>query len=75
MRDLSEILALRGIEVSYDTVRDWKTKLLPIMDGEIRKPGHGMRRGSRASRQVDRTSLKSVATGPTCIGRLTGTAA
>jgi putative transposase len=31
LRDLSEILLLRGIEVSHEAIRDWETKLLPIM--------------------------------------------
>ena len=29
LRDLSEILALRGIEVSHEAVRDWETKQGP----------------------------------------------
>jgi putative transposase len=31
LRDMSEILLLRGIGVSHEAVRDWETKLLPIM--------------------------------------------
>ena len=27
LRDLSEILLLRGIEVSHEAIRDWETKL------------------------------------------------
>ena len=49
LRDLSEILALRGIEVSHEAVRDWETKLLPVMGDELRKRRHGIRRGSGAS--------------------------
>ena len=30
LRDLSEILLLRGIEVSHEAIRDWETKLLPV---------------------------------------------
>ena len=52
MRDLSEILALRGIEVSYETVRDWEAKLLPIMGNELRKRRYG------TSWYVDETYLK-----------------
>ena len=37
LRDLSEILLLRGIEVSHEAVRDWENKLLAIMGEELRK--------------------------------------
>ena len=57
MRDLSEILALRGIEVSHEAVRDWETKLLPLMGDELRRR-HGMRRGSETSWHIDETYLK-----------------
>jgi hypothetical protein len=33
LRDLSEIIALRGIEVSHEAIRDWKAMLLPVMGG------------------------------------------
>ena len=36
LRDLSEILALRGVEVSHEAVRDWETKLLSVMGDELR---------------------------------------
>src|SRR6195952_6103437 len=49
LRDLSEIMALRGIEVSYEAVRDWETKLLPIMGEELLKRRRGTRRGSGKS--------------------------
>ena len=49
LRDLSEILALRGIEVRHETVRDWEAKLLPIMGDELRKRRRGTRRGPGAS--------------------------
>jgi putative transposase len=58
LRDLSEILLLRGIEVSHETVRDWETKLLPVMGEELRKCRHGRRRGSGVSWYVDETYLK-----------------
>ena len=37
LRDLSEIMALRRIAVSHEAVRDWGTKLLPIMGDQLRK--------------------------------------
>jgi putative transposase len=58
LRDLSEILLLRGIEVSHEAVRDWETKLLPIMGEELRQRRHGKRRGPGASWYVDETYLK-----------------
>jgi putative transposase len=58
LRDLSEILLLRGIEVSHETIRDWETKLLPVMGEALRKRRHGMRRGPAVSWYVDETYLK-----------------
>ncbi|MGI4797023.1 MAG: IS6 family transposase [Janthinobacterium lividum] len=58
LRDLSEIMALRGIEVSHEAVRDWEAKLLPVMGNELRKRRHGTRRCSGASWFVDETYLK-----------------
>jgi transposase-like protein len=58
LRDLSELLLLRGIEVSHETVREWETKLLPVMGDALRKRRHGTRRGSGASWYVDETYLK-----------------
>ena len=58
LRNLSEIMALRGIEVSYEAVRDWEAKLLPVMGDELRKRRFGKRRVSRASWYVDETNLK-----------------
>ena len=58
LRDLSEIMVLRGIEVSHEAVRDWETKLLPIMGDALRKRRHGTQRGSGVSWHVDETYLK-----------------
>ena len=58
LRDLSEIMALRGIEVSHEAVRDWETKLLPVMGDALRKRRHGTRRGCGNSWYVDETYLK-----------------
>ena len=49
LRDLREIMALRGIEVSHEAVRDWETKLLPIMGDALRKHRHGTRPSPGAS--------------------------
>ena len=58
LRDLSEIMALRGIQVSDEAVRDWEAKLLPVMGDELRKRRHGWRRGFSARWHVDETYLK-----------------
>ena len=58
LRDLSEILALRGIEVSHEAIRDWETKLLPVMGDALRKRQHGMRRGHSVGWNVNETYLK-----------------
>jgi putative transposase len=49
LRDLSEILLLRCIEVSHEAVRDRETKLLPVMGEKLRKRRHGKRRGPGVS--------------------------
>jgi putative transposase len=36
LRDLSEILLLRGFIVSHESIRDWEAKLLPIMGDALR---------------------------------------
>ncbi|WP_284945153.1 IS6 family transposase [Acidisoma cladoniae] len=58
LRDLSEIMALRGIEISHETVRDWEVKLLPIMGDALRKRRHGTGRAAGVSWYVDETYLK-----------------
>ena len=44
--------------MSHEAVRDWETKLLPIMGNELRKRRHGKRRGPGVSWYVDETYLK-----------------
>jgi putative transposase len=53
LRDLSEILLLRGYTVSYETVRVWEAKLLPVMGDALRKRRHGTGRRSGRSWSVD----------------------
>jgi putative transposase len=43
LRDLSEIAALRGIEVSHETTRDWEANLLPVVGDALRKRPRGTR--------------------------------
>ena len=49
LRDLSEIMALRGIEVSHEAVRDWEAKLLPVTGDALRQRRFAKRRVSGAS--------------------------
>ena len=61
LRDLSEILALTGIEVSHDRTakqidgRDWEAELLSVMGDKLRKRRHGSRPGFNTSWHVDET--------------------
>ena len=58
LRDLSEILLLRGFTVSHECVRQWEAKLLPVMSEALRKRRHGIGRGSGQSWYVDETYLE-----------------
>ncbi len=58
LRDLSEIMALRGLEVSHEAVRDWEAKLLPVISDALRKRRHGRRRGCGTRWYVDEIYLK-----------------
>ena len=49
LRDLSEIMLLRGFTVSYECIRQWEAKLLPVMGNALRKRRHGTRRSSGQS--------------------------
>jgi len=49
LRDLSEILLLRGFTVSHECVRQWEAKLLPVMGEALRKRRHGTGRRSGQS--------------------------
>ena len=76
LRDLSEILLLRGSTVSHETIRDWKAKLLLIMGDALRKRRHGGMEcvdvPARAGMSMRRTS-RSKAAGAISTGRSTGT--
>ena len=37
LRDLSEIMLLRGFTVSHECIRRWEVKLLPVMGDALRK--------------------------------------
>ena len=57
-RDLSEIMLLRGFTVSYESIRRWEAKLLPVMGEALRKRRHGTGRKSGQSWYTDETYLK-----------------
>jgi hypothetical protein len=58
LRDLSEIMALRAIEISHEAVQDWEAKLVPVVGDALRKRRHGTRRGAGVSWYIDETYLK-----------------
>ena len=41
LRDLSEIMLLRGFTVSHECIRQWEAKLLPVMGEALRMRRHG----------------------------------
>jgi putative transposase len=57
LRDLPEMFLLRGIEFTYEAVRDWEAKLTPsLIDSLRRRRGGGSR--VRLSWYVDETYIK-----------------
>jgi putative transposase len=57
LRDLSEIMLLRGFTVSHECIRQWEAKLLPVMGEALRKRRHGTGRRSGESWYADETYL------------------
>ena len=55
LRDLQEMFLIRGIEFSYEAVRDWETKLTPSLIDSLRR-----RRKGRIGKSwyVDETYIK-----------------
>ena len=58
LRDLSEIMLLRGFTVSHEAIRRWEAKLLPVMGEALRERRHGIGRSSGQSWYADETYLK-----------------
>src|SRR6202161_2527011 len=57
LRDLPEMFLIRGIEFTYEAVRDWEAKLTPsLIDSLRRRRGGGSR--VRLSWYVDETYIK-----------------
>ena len=72
LRDLPEMFLLRGIEFTYEAVRDWEAKLTPSLIDNLRRRGGGA--GSAARGTSMRPTSKSMADGAICTGRLTALA-
>jgi transposase-like protein len=58
LRDLSEIMLLRGFTVGHESIRRFEAKLLPAMGEALRKRRHGIGRSSGRSWYADETYLK-----------------
>ena len=69
LRDLSEIILLRGFTVSHESIRRWEAKLLPVMGEVLRKRRHGIGRLWSELVTLTRLTSRSMAAGATCIGR------
>ena len=73
LRDLPEMFLLRGIEFTYEAVRDWEAKLTPLLiDNLRRRRGGGS--GSAARGTPMKLTSKSMAAGAISTGRLTAPA-
>jgi transposase-like protein len=58
LRDLSEIMLLRGFAISHESIRRWEAKLLPVMGEALRKRRYGIERRAGQSWYADETYLK-----------------
>ena len=41
LRDLSELLTNEGITISYETVRDWEAKFVPVIEADLKEQRKG----------------------------------
>ena len=57
-RDVEDLLAERGLDVSYETVRRWVSKFGPMFAQELRADARAQRRGGISTR-VCRESTNS----------------
>jgi transposase-like protein len=73
LRDLPEMFLLRGIQFTYEAVRDWEAKLTPLLTDNLRRR-RGGGAGSTARGTSMRPTSKSMADGATCTGELTALA-
>jgi putative transposase len=52
---------LRGFTVSYESIRRWEAKLLPVMGEALRKRRHGIGRSSAQSWYADESVPRQAA--------------
>jgi putative transposase len=58
LRDLTEMFLLRGIAFSPEAVREWETKLAPVLADELRQRRRGKGGPGRRSWHADETYLR-----------------
>ena len=58
LRDISQIMLLRGFTVSHECIRRWEAKLLPVMGEALRRRPRGTGRRSGQSWYADETYPK-----------------
>ena len=61
LRDLSEIMLLRGFTVNHECIRQWEAKLSPVMGEALRKRRHGTGRKSGQSWYADESVPRQAA--------------
>jgi len=71
LRDLPEMVLIRGILFSHEAVRDWEAKLTPALAEGLRRRRRGK---AGCSWYVDETYIKVHGTGAICIAPLTAAA-
>jgi len=69
LRDLAEMLLIRGLVFTHEAVRDWEAKLAPMLAEGLRK-----RRAGNGAGISTRLTSKSPGNGAICTGRSTATA-
>jgi transposase-like protein len=59
LRDLSEIMLLRGFTISHESIRRWEAKLLPVMGEVLRKRRYGIERRAGQSWYADESAPRT----------------
>jgi len=59
LRDLSEIMLLRGFTISHESIRRWEAKLLPVMGEALRNRRRGIERRSGQSWYADESAPRT----------------
>src|SRR5688572_26884529 len=76
LRDLAEILLLRGLVFSHEAIRDWEAKVAPLLTDALRRrrKGKAGRSWYAAAGMLMKRTSRWPASGSTCTGRSTATA-